>query len=128
MNIGWWNVRGFSKALKHKEVNRFLKDNNIAVFALLEMKLEEGKLFDIVTCKFKDWKFGSNLKQPRLIFGDLNSILNGNERRGRSSVFSYEVREFMNCCVDLGLVDVNSRGSYFTWTNNNTRSIIDSYV
>ncbi|KAI5663501.1 hypothetical protein M9H77_22824 [Catharanthus roseus] len=160
-----------------------------------ETKLEEGKLFDIVTCKFNDWKvshnfhldeagrivllwdpsrshmdvmdmnsqaihscitckvslwkffvsfvyglhsvvsrrplwqslvqFGSTLKQPWLVLGDFNNILNGNERRGQSSVSSYEVRDFMKCCVDLGLVDINSRGFYFTWTNNNTWSKID---
>ncbi|KAI5661680.1 hypothetical protein M9H77_21003 [Catharanthus roseus] len=101
MNIEWWNVRGFSNTLKHKEVNRFLKDNNIAVFALLEKKLEEGKLFDIVTANLKIGR--SNFKQPWLVLGDFNSILNGDERHGQSSVSSYEARDFKNSYVDLGL-------------------------
>lgn len=54
-------MRGFSKALKHKELYRFLYENNVAVFALLETKLEEGKFFDIVTWNFKDWKVSHNL-------------------------------------------------------------------
>lgn len=31
----------------------------------------------------------------------------------------------MNCCVDLGLVDINYIGARFTWTNNDTWSKID---
>ncbi|KAI5671925.1 hypothetical protein M9H77_12289 [Catharanthus roseus] len=118
MNLGWWNVRGFPKALKHKEVNSFLKINNISVFAVLETKLEEGRLFDILRRQFSDWKslynFGSSLIQPWLVLGDFNDDLNTDDRRGLTNVSSYEVRYFMDCCVHLGLVVVNYTGSHFT--------------
>lgn len=39
--------------------------------------------------------------------------------------FLHKVRDFMNYSVDLGLVDINSRGFHFTWTNNDTWSTID---
>lgn len=55
MIIGWWNVRGFSKALKQKEVGRFLKEHKVSVFGLLETKLEEGRLFDIMRWQFQNW-------------------------------------------------------------------------
>ncbi|KAI5657391.1 hypothetical protein M9H77_26184 [Catharanthus roseus] len=63
MKIGCWNIRGFSKALKHKEVYRFLKENNIPVLGILETKLDEGRLFDIVSWKFKEWKVVHNFRE-----------------------------------------------------------------
>ncbi|KAI5670954.1 hypothetical protein M9H77_11318 [Catharanthus roseus] len=33
--------------------------------------------------------------------------------------------DFMTCYVDLGLVDINSTGTFFTWTNNQTWSKIE---
>lgn len=48
MNICSSNIRGFSKALKHDGVKDFLKQHNLSVFALVETKLDENKLFDIM--------------------------------------------------------------------------------
>lgn len=31
----------------------------------------------------------------------------------------------MNDCIDLGLIDIKSIGTHFTWTNNDTWSKID---
>ncbi|KAI5671302.1 hypothetical protein M9H77_11666 [Catharanthus roseus] len=165
---------GSLRPLKHREVYRFLKTNNISVFALLETKLEEGRLSDIIRWKFIDWEprlvvleilhvsphtvitwkisakkfyvsfvyglhsiverrplwqslvqFGLRLRQPWLVMGDFNRALNTNDRRGASTVSSYEVRDFMECYVDLGLLDINYTSSHFTWTNNITWSKID---
>lgn len=57
-------------------------------------------------------QFGTNQDNPWFVLGDFNSVLNTNNRQGRTKVFSYEVRDFSNCCVDLGLVDINSTGSH----------------
>lgn len=53
MNIGWWNIRGFAKSLKHKSVLSLLNRSYVAVFGLVKTKFEEGKLFEIMRWKFK---------------------------------------------------------------------------
>ncbi|KAI5672653.1 hypothetical protein M9H77_13017 [Catharanthus roseus] len=57
--------------------------------------------------------------------GDFNSVLSGSARNGNTHVSSYEVRHFLHFCVDLGLVDLNSTGFHYTWTNNIVWSKID---
>ncbi|KAI5681853.1 hypothetical protein M9H77_03081 [Catharanthus roseus] len=172
MNIGSRNIRGFSKALKHNGVQYFLKQHNLSVFALLESKLDENKLFDIMRWKFKYWKvahnfnlheggrililwnpllvsldvldvniqvmhvlitckvtsknfllsfvygfvvagrplwnsltqFGNSVYAPRLVLGDFNCVLSGSDINGNAHVSS----DVLHCCVDLGLVDLNS--------------------
>lgn len=54
-------MRGFSKALKHNEVYSFLKVNRVSIFALLEKKLDDERLFDIIRYKFSDWKVVHNI-------------------------------------------------------------------
>ncbi|KAI5662745.1 hypothetical protein M9H77_22068 [Catharanthus roseus] len=47
--------------------------------------------------------------------GDFNSVLYSGDREGHVQVSSYEVRDFMTCCVDLGLGNVQvwfSEGLY----------------
>lgn len=63
MKIGWWNIRGFTKALKHKVVHSFLKEQSLSIFALLETKLDDGKLLDIVQLKFSCWKVVHNCEE-----------------------------------------------------------------
>lgn len=70
-------------------------------------------------------QFGSRLEQSWLVLGDFNSVLNSNDRHGHTNVTSYEVRDFMNCCMDLRLVNTNYTGTHFTWTNNETWFKID---
>lgn len=69
-------------------------------------------------------KFGTNMEQPWLIMGDFNSVLITNDRHGHAQFSSYEVRDFLNCCIDLGLEDINSSGSHFTWANGSIWSKI----
>lgn len=51
---------------------------------------------------------GRNLNSPWLRFGDFISMLKDGERTGNARLSSDEVRDFLNCCVDLGLVDFKS--------------------
>ncbi|KAI5683711.1 hypothetical protein M9H77_04939 [Catharanthus roseus] len=63
-------------------------------------------------------EFGNSVHAPWLVLGDFNSVLSGGDRNGNAHVSSYEVRDFMYCCVDLGLVDLNSISYQYTWTND----------
>lgn len=62
MIVGWWNIRGFAKALKHKEVGKFLKAHNVSVFGLLETKFAENRLFEVMKWKFLNWKVVHNFQ------------------------------------------------------------------
>lgn len=48
------------KSRKYKEMGRLLKENKVAVFGLLETKLEDGRLFDIMKWKYLNWKVVHN--------------------------------------------------------------------
>lgn len=70
-------------------------------------------------------KFGNNVHSPWLVIGDFNCVLSANGRCGSSQIFSYKVRDFEHCCVDLELIDIKSTCYHFTWTNNHAWSKID---
>lgn len=55
----------------------------------------------------------------------MSSILEEGERLGKNRVSSYEVQDFLNYCVDLGLADINYSGSRYTWSNGHVWSKID---
>ncbi|KAI5674142.1 hypothetical protein M9H77_14506 [Catharanthus roseus] len=57
--------------------------------------------------------------------GDFNSILNDNDKSDGPAMTTYQTRDFMECCVDLGLVDMNYTGPHFSWTSRSTWSKID---
>ena len=52
-----------------------------------------------------------------LLLGDFNSILSQEDKHNGVPVSTYETSYFRNCCSDLGIADLNSTGSHFTWTN-----------
>ncbi|KAI5682801.1 hypothetical protein M9H77_04029 [Catharanthus roseus] len=70
-------------------------------------------------------QFGLFGKQPWLLIGDFNSVLNGDDRQEKLQVSSYEVRDFLDCCIDLGLSDIIYTGAHYTWSNGNAWSKID---
>ena len=62
---------------------------------------------------------------PWLLLGDFNSILSQEDKHNGELVSTYETSDFRNCCSDLGIADLNSTGSHFTWTNGNIWIKID---
>ncbi|KAI5675421.1 hypothetical protein M9H77_06371 [Catharanthus roseus] len=70
-------------------------------------------------------QFGLRLQKLWLVLGDFNSVRYSKDREGQVQVPSYEIRDFMSYCVDLGLVDINATGTFFTWTNKQTWSKTD---
>jgi hypothetical protein len=54
---------------------------------------------------------------PWLLLGDFNSILSQEDKHNREPVSTYETSDFRECWSDLGIADLNSTGSHFTWTN-----------
>ena len=62
---------------------------------------------------------------PWLIMGDFNSILSAGERVNGAEVSSYEISDFHECCLSNGLSDLQSMGSFFTWSNNTVWTKLD---
>ncbi|KAL2247858.1 UNVERIFIED_CONTAM: hypothetical protein Sindi_2638100 [Sesamum indicum] len=63
---------------------------------------------------------GQAITMPWLIMGDFNCV---KSPRGEGSLGVaptwYELKDFVDCCVALGLLDVPTTGCYYTWYSNN---------
>lgn len=71
-------------------------------------------------------EFGSNCSLLWMIHGDFNNVLNNDERRAiKVEVTPYEVKDFENCCLNVGLTDMWSIGFFYTWINTSIWSKID---
>ena len=64
------------------------------------------------------WNLLRNYKGGRtkswLLLGDFNSILREEKKRNGKPVTAYQVKDFVNCCMVVGLVDVASTGFFYT--------------
>lgn len=86
-----------------------------AASSLVNRREAWGNLIDI----------GTDLTSPWLVLGDFNNVLFPVDRANGREVCPYEVKNFSDCCSALGLVDLNSVGQFFTWSNNSVLSKID---
>ncbi|KAI5669035.1 hypothetical protein M9H77_18888 [Catharanthus roseus] len=135
------------------KIGCFFKEHDVALFALLETKLDDGRIFDVMRWKFNKWKvmhnfdehevqctgvhdqvihshvtclvssksfyvsfdslytFGMDGLQPWIVLGDFNSILEGEDWISCAQPTAYEAKDFLNCCVDLGLTDIQYTGA-----------------
>ncbi|GFY87685.1 hypothetical protein Acr_05g0013240 [Actinidia rufa] len=73
----------------------------------------------------KNIRFNSIHHHPWILLGDFNNVLSNGERINGMPVTTYEIREFKECCYDLGLSDLRSTGAFFTWTNNSVWCKLD---
>ncbi|KAJ6299908.1 hypothetical protein OIU76_020828 [Salix suchowensis] len=62
---------------------------------------------------------------PWMILGDFNAIMPPADKHNGEPVTSYETSDFLHCCSDPGLADVNYSGSHFTWSNGRIWTKID---
>jgi hypothetical protein len=60
-----------------------------------------------------------------MLLGDFKSILSQDDKHNGDLISNYETSDFREFCSDLGLVDLNSTGCYFTWTNGIVWTKID---
>ncbi|XP_022014976.1 uncharacterized protein LOC110914495 [Helianthus annuus] len=72
-SIAAWNVRGLNHPLKQKEVQKFVKGNNLQVIAILESHVQVEKLDGVCKKVFRNWDWTSNgrlcNKGTRIILG-----------------------------------------------------------
>lgn len=54
---------------------------------------------------------------PWIIAGDFPSILDSEDRLNGAPVTTHETQDFVDCVMDLGLSELKSVGSFYSWTN-----------
>ncbi|KAI3450765.1 hypothetical protein Pfo_007430 [Paulownia fortunei] len=62
--------------------------------------------------------FGLHSTRPWLVLGDFNNVLKAEEKCNGADVTAYETRDFVDCCLTLGLTDLQAMGCFYTWNNN----------
>ncbi|XP_022849901.1 uncharacterized protein LOC111371993 [Olea europaea var. sylvestris] len=70
-------------------------------------------------------EYESDCSFPWLIMGDFNNVLNFDEKCNGADVTSYEVKDFENCCLNVGITDMRSIGCFYTWRNGTKWSKLD---
>lgn len=60
---------------------------------------------------------GSSMQLPWLVLGDFNCVLKPEEKICTNTPTAYDVQDFNDCCLALGLQDAPSSGCFFTWTD-----------
>lgn len=56
-----WNVRGFNKVFKHKELRVFMKENKVNMIAISEHRVHEAKADKIIKKILPGWKWYHNV-------------------------------------------------------------------
>lgn len=59
---------------------------------------------------------GSLLFDPWIVLGDFNCVLYPTDRTS-GIASSYDIKEFSDCCIQLGLENLNTSGAFHTWSN-----------
>ena len=62
---------------------------------------------------------------PWLVFGDFNCLFGSHEKRGGLPPSAVSCQEFQQMCSSCQLLDVNTRGLSYTWTNRRTYERLD---
>ncbi|XP_011081385.1 uncharacterized protein LOC105164430 [Sesamum indicum] len=62
---------------------------------------------------------GQSLSMPWLIMGDFNCVKSPEEKQLGVAPTWYELKDFVDCCTALGLLDAPTTGCYYTWYSNN---------
>ncbi|KAL0421047.1 UNVERIFIED_CONTAM: hypothetical protein Slati_3127600 [Sesamum latifolium] len=64
-------------------------------------------------------ELGEPLSMPWLILGDFNSVKSPEEKQLGVTPTWYELKNFVDCCLALGLHDAPTTGCFYTWYSNN---------
>ena len=59
-------------------------------------------------------RFSSSIASPWILLGDFNNVLGCDEKTNGLPITMYEIKDFKECCYDIGLTDLRSSGTYFT--------------
>lgn len=69
-------------------------------------------------------QIAANVTGPWLLLGDYNCVLSPMERSS-TNTSNYDISDFADCCLQLGLENLNTTGEFYTWSNGTIWSKID---
>ncbi|KAL0427126.1 UNVERIFIED_CONTAM: hypothetical protein Slati_2887400 [Sesamum latifolium] len=76
----------------------------------------------VIHCRKGMWEklldVGQPLTLPWLILGDFNCVKSTTEKQLGVVPTWYELKDFNDCCLSLGLTDAPTTGCYYTWYSN----------
>ncbi|GFZ21585.1 hypothetical protein Acr_29g0007470 [Actinidia rufa] len=128
MILSCWNIRGLNSPLKQNGILKHIRKHKVTVMGILETKLSKHRLEGIARKKFRGWAMTDNFQQHpngRIMIMWKESMVNMEIIVSTDQVIhclitctTYEIKDFKECCYDIGLSDLRSSGTYFTWSNN----------
>ncbi|XP_011083347.1 uncharacterized protein LOC105165891 [Sesamum indicum] len=126
MKIGFWNVRGFNRPLKHNGVAHLINNNRLCLLGILETKLTASSIQKILSRSLPGWcqaKTFDTIAGGRILVVCDPAIIDIHPvdispQLGVAPTW-YELKDFVDCCTTLGLHDVPTTGCYYTWYSNN---------
>ena len=112
-SIGCWNIRGLNLSPKQKEIRNLIKENKLSVMAVLESKVQDGKLKKITESVFGNWNWISNKDFGR----NTTRILVG-WNPGDIRVFPIDMNDQVIHCKMITVGDMKSFYCSFIYANN----------
>ncbi|KAK9949449.1 hypothetical protein M0R45_004968 [Rubus argutus] len=67
----------------------------------------------------------SSVTGPWMVFGDFNCVLGAHEKRGGRVPNFTSCYEFQNMCTTCNLIDIDTTGLSYTWSNRRTNVRLD---
>lgn len=61
----FWNIRGFNKTIKHSVVQEWIRQGSFQFGGMLETRVKEGKVMQVMSSAFKGWSCISNYEYNR---------------------------------------------------------------
>ncbi|GFY86445.1 hypothetical protein Acr_05g0000840 [Actinidia rufa] len=79
------------------------------------------------SCSIASGEMENNIQQTQKvqIIGRFNVVLNGEKKTNGLPVTHYEVKDFQDCCHELGIENLRFNGLFYTWSNNSVWSKLD---
>ncbi|XP_021751224.1 uncharacterized protein LOC110716881 [Chenopodium quinoa] len=121
-----WNVRGLNDPSKVADVRQLLHRTKSELICLMETRVKQHKSSGIQ----KKISYGLTwdrvvggiraigpMSLPWICTGDFNSVLQTDDRINGSEVTDYEVRDFKEFVEDMNFMEIQSKRSYFSWSN-----------
>ncbi|XP_057965498.1 uncharacterized protein LOC131156065 [Malania oleifera] len=88
--------------------------------------------FNTVVRRRELWRdiihYGSGYSGPWPLMGDFNCVLDAKEKRNGIHPLDYKVKDFRDYLNEAGLCDLNSIGSFLTWSNGRVWCKLDRVI
>ncbi|KAK9683531.1 hypothetical protein RND81_10G148300 [Saponaria officinalis] len=119
-------VRECNTPLKLKEVSDLLRGKHVDVMGILETRIREANSGWLIRnyfgglamfCCYNEQKKGSSTIREWIILGGFNVIIDVSERISSILHNLDDILAFNSCFLHYGLMDLQSSGCEYTWTN-----------